>query len=184
MKRASLDRVTVHVHGELPVVVAAQKRALQSIGFSNIKSSVALPDLEGYSVNRAFDFVLLNIGPRINPRHALRLIRSETDAANPYALVIGCLPMPNRREIMHVIRMGVDGVISRPFQVEEFWKQLYALSAKPRAFVRTPEYFGPDRRRLHGVDYDGIERRKLSVPVKPSLTSRYSDELTDWQIDA
>ncbi len=184
MKRASLDRIIVHVHGEIPLIVSTHKRALQGMGFSDTKSSTNLSDLEGYAANRAFDMVLLNVGPKINPRHALTRVRSETDAANPYALVIGVLPMPNKREFLHLIRMGMDGVISRPFMAEEFWKQLRLLASRQRAFVRTPKYFGPDRRRLQGFEYEGEERRKLLIKPKPEVRRGYEDELTDWLIDS
>ncbi len=55
---------------------------------------------------------------------------------------------------------GVTEYLAKPMSVMNVASRLLAIIDKPRAFVRAPNYFGPDRRR-QTLSYDGEEKRRL-----------------------
>ncbi|SNS16139.1 MULTISPECIES: response regulator [unclassified Azospirillum] len=55
---------------------------------------------------------------------------------------------------------GVTEYLAKPMSVMNVASRLLAIIDKPRAFVRAPNYFGPDRRR-QTLPYDGEEKRRL-----------------------
>lgn len=54
---------------------------------------------------------------------------------------------------------GVTEFLAKPLSAAGLWSRLYAVIERPRPFVRTSVYFGPDRRRRAKPDYEGPERR-------------------------
>jgi CheY-like chemotaxis protein len=55
---------------------------------------------------------------------------------------------------------GVTEYLAKPMSVMNVASRLLAIIDKPRAFVRAPNYFGPDRRR-QTLPYDGEDKRHL-----------------------
>jgi two-component system, chemotaxis family, chemotaxis protein CheY len=53
---------------------------------------------------------------------------------------------------------GVSEFLTKPFNVEGLYRRLVSVIARPRAYVNSEGYFGPDRRRRQ-VPHEGPERR-------------------------
>lgn len=54
---------------------------------------------------------------------------------------------------------GVNEFLTKPVSVKSLVSRLTSIIEKPRAFVKSTSYFGPDRRRRN-VEYSGPDRRK------------------------
>lgn len=54
---------------------------------------------------------------------------------------------------------GVTEFLVKPFTADDLAKRLAYVINKPRDFIESNEYFGPDRRRRGVEDYKGPERR-------------------------
>lgn len=54
---------------------------------------------------------------------------------------------------------GVTEFLVKPFTASELARRIAYVIDAPRDFVETEQFFGPDRRRRRGVDYQGPERR-------------------------
>jgi hypothetical protein len=55
---------------------------------------------------------------------------------------------------------GVTEFLVKPFTVTGLLRRIEALIFQARPFVRSPTYFGPDRRRRADPNYRGVERRR------------------------
>lgn len=53
---------------------------------------------------------------------------------------------------------GVSEFLTKPFNVEGLYRRLVSVIARPRAYVNSEGYFGPDRRRRQ-VPFEGTDRR-------------------------
>jgi two-component system, chemotaxis family, chemotaxis protein CheY len=53
---------------------------------------------------------------------------------------------------------GVSEFLTKPFNVEGLYRRLVSVIARPRAYVNSEGYFGPDRRRRQ-VPFEGPDRR-------------------------
>jgi DNA-binding response OmpR family regulator len=55
---------------------------------------------------------------------------------------------------------GVTEFLAKPISAKGLYGRILNVVANPRPFIRTKNYFGPDRRRNANPNYSGPERRK------------------------
>ncbi|WND02506.1 response regulator [Temperatibacter marinus] len=94
----------------------------------------------------------------------LRWVRRHKDSPDrfvPFGMITGYTEPDRVREARE---MGVTEVLAKPFSVMQIGEKLINMIEKPRQFVHTPDYFGPDRR-----------RRKLEVKTERRILTDKSD---------
>ncbi len=89
-----------------------------------------------------------------------RLVRTSRDSPNPMVPIIMLTAYSERRRVMEARDAGVTEFCCKPVTAREIFAKLRAVVMKPRPFVRTKNFFGPDRRRFVDNDYDGEDRRQ------------------------
>ncbi|MBL4596131.1 MAG: response regulator [Robiginitomaculum sp.] len=90
----------------------------------------------------------------------VQLIRTADDSPNPYIQIIMVTAHGDRKTVMEAIRSGANEFMVKPVTPLDLYEKLRACVERPRQFVRTASYFGPDRRRRHDPVYRGPWRRK------------------------
>ncbi|VAX05015.1 hypothetical protein MNBD_ALPHA03-1908 [hydrothermal vent metagenome] len=97
----------------------------------------------------------------VNGMMLLRWIRRHKDSPDrfiPFMMLTG-YSEPKR---VHEARdMGVNEFMSKPFTVNALADKLFSVINKPRQYVHTASYFGPDRRRQQ-IEIEGPDRRVLN----------------------
>jgi DNA-binding response OmpR family regulator len=99
----------------------------------------------------------------------IRAIRSS--AVNPYAPIIFMMALTTQKRLIEAVNSGITEFLAKPFTARTLCERIEAIVEKPRQFVLTTDYRGPDRRRKHDVAYLGIERREPKQ-VKDSITAQ------------
>lgn len=94
-----------------------------------------------------------------------RMIRTASDSPNPFMPIIMLSAYTERSKVEGARDAGVTEFCAKPVTATELYRKVAAVINSPRSFVRTAEYFGPDRRRRR-ADFAGEERRE--VPAEPS----------------
>jgi len=64
--------------------------------------------------------------------------------------------------VHEALDVGVHEFLTKPVSPTKLYKTIQTLIEKPRAFVRSKEYFGPDRRRRADPNFKGPERRLVT----------------------
>ncbi len=90
----------------------------------------------------------------------IRLVRTADDSPNPYIPIIMLTAYSERSKVEAARDAGVTEFCCKPVTALELYKKVVAVVDHPRPFVRTGNYFGPDRRRKRRQEYTGKERRK------------------------
>jgi two-component system, chemotaxis family, chemotaxis protein CheY len=88
-----------------------------------------------------------------------RLVRNAADSPNPFIPIIMLTGYAERTLVMEARDAGVTEFIAKPLTAQALVDRLGAVVFRPRSFVRTSRYFGPDRRRRDDPSYDGPLRR-------------------------
>ncbi|MEQ1863308.1 MAG: response regulator [Micropepsaceae bacterium] len=91
----------------------------------------------------------------------LRWVRRHADSPNrfvPFIMVTGHSGLTSIAEARDT---GVTEFLAKPFSVAQLAQKIQTVIERPRQFVHSANYFGPDRRRRDGA-YDGLERRMLT----------------------
>ena len=96
----------------------------------------------------------------------VRRIRHDEASPDKYLPIIMLTAHSERARIVIARDAGVNEFIIKPLSPEILFKRLDEVIEHARSFIRTKNYFGPNRRRQKGP-YTGRERRKQTLdPVK------------------
>jgi len=158
-----------------------------SLGFESLRvllvddnwhmRSIAIALLEGFGITHIRDVESGSEGLRVaqlwpadvalvdfkmapmNGVQFTRIIRNSPDSRNPYLPIIMMTGHSAVVRVMEARDAGVTEFIAKPLSAKTLLNRLNAVIYTPRAFVRTPTYFGPDRRRRADPDHPGPWRR-------------------------
>jgi two-component system, chemotaxis family, chemotaxis protein CheY len=103
-----------------------------------------------------------------------QMIRQPGANANPYVPIIMLTGHSDKKRVMIARDAGVTEFLAKPISAKSLYVRILNVVVKPRPFVKTKTYFGPDRRRNVNPNYGGLERRKAA---KAALVRQ--DHLTD-----
>ena len=76
---------------------------------------------------------------------------------------------------------GVTEFLAKPISPKSLYTRVHSIVTRPREFVRTKSYFGPDRRR-HDLDFTGENRRQEDAELE-GLSNAEVSQLLDRQAD-
>ena len=98
----------------------------------------------------------------------LRRLRTNADSPAPNIPVIMLTSHSERVRVEAARDAGVNAFCAKPVVPVELWRKIVEVVDRPRDFVRTDTYYGPDRRRRDDPQYAGPERRQdRIVSTKP-----------------
>jgi DNA-binding response OmpR family regulator len=111
--------------------------------------------------------------PQLNGLQLLQWIRTDKDSPNrfmPFIMISGAADEKN----VHLARDGgANEFVAKPFTIGSIFSRIQAVIDRPRQFVATRNYFGPDRRRVRmEIPEDGPKERRR--PGEDHATIVYS----------
>ncbi len=89
-----------------------------------------------------------------------RLVRNAADSPNPFLPIIMLTGHAAKARVEEARDAGVTEFVVKPVTARAVLDRINAVILRPRPFVRTGEYFGPDRRRRQDPEFKGPWRRK------------------------
>ena len=89
----------------------------------------------------------------------VRLLRNSPDSPNQMAPVIMITGHSTFARVNEARDAGVSEFLAKPLTARGVVERLHQAVEHPRSFVRTDDYFGPDRRRRNDPAYKGPLRR-------------------------
>ncbi len=133
---------------------------LRAIGITQIFE--ASDGAEGLQMMRShpIDIVLTDLAMEpLDGIDFVRLLRNAADSPNqlaPVIMITGHFTMARIREARDA---GVNEFLAKPITARGVIERLHQIIDHSRPFVRTDDYFGPDRRRRNDPRYEGPWRR-------------------------
>ena len=103
-----------------------------------------------------------------------QMIRQPGANVNPYVPIIMLTGHSDKKRVMDARDAGITEFLTKPISPKSLYERIVNVIVRPRPFVKTKTYFGPDRRRNVNPNYTGVERRKI---VKSDLVRQ--DNLID-----
>lgn len=115
---------------------------------------------------REFDIVITDLSMQpLDGIDFVRLLRNSPDSPNPMMPVIMITGHSTVQRVAEARDAGVNEFLAKPLTARGVLERITKLIENPRPFVRTADYFGPDRRRRADPLYRGPWRRS-SDPQK------------------
>jgi CheY-like chemotaxis protein len=89
----------------------------------------------------------------------VRALRGSTDRARSMIPIIVLTAHSTEVMVARARDAGATEFVTKPFSVKSLVTRLEEVIFRPRPFIRTDSYYGPDRRRHKSETYVGPERR-------------------------
>lgn len=89
-----------------------------------------------------------------------RRIRNDPKTPNPFVPIILMSGFTERRRVFHARDSGITEFLAKPFTARDLYKRIHQIVERPRQFVRSEDFFGPDRRRRVDLAHRGPFRRE------------------------
>lgn len=114
--------------------------------------------------NHPIDLVMTDLAMQpLDGIDFVRLLRNSPDSTQPMTPVIMITGHSTMRRVAEARDVGVNEFLSKPVTAQGLLQRLSLIIDKPRPFIRTKTYFGPDRRRRVDPAYFGPRRRAADV---------------------
>jgi len=83
----------------------------------------------------------------INGIELAKKIRTNSNSPNPYVPYILMTGFSEKARVEQARDVGITEFLVKPFTVRDLYKRIELIIERPRQFVRSGNFFGPDRRR-------------------------------------
>lgn len=116
------------------------------------------------------DVVLTDWSPGFDGLSLLQRLRQDPSSSNPFVPVIVVTANTELRHIYRARDAGMTEFLAKPVSAALVYRRLCMVIERQRAFVKCPDFFGPDRRRRRKEHvYEGPERRSRDAEPDPDL---------------
>lgn len=172
MNNIDLSRVSVLVVEDSQFIRSLIVNCLRVLGVGSVKSvddgSQAIKFIQQVADDpmkagmMSIDMVISDweMSP-VNGMILLRWVRRHKDSPDRFIPFIMLTGYSEPKRVHDARAMGVNEFMSKPFTVHALADKIFSVINKPRQFVHTAAYFGPDRRR-QSVPMKGEDRRKFT----------------------
>jgi len=90
--------------------------------------------------------------------HKIRREKTSPNKMVPIVMMTGYSALPR---VAQARDTGATEFLVKPFSANDLARRIAYVINKPRDFIETADYFGPDRRRRVMADYKGPKRRAI-----------------------
>jgi len=161
-----LDRLSVLVVDDNQHMRSLVRTILESLGVSQIME--ARDGAHALEKMAQTQIDLMIVDWNMEPMDGLaltRYLRTAEDSPDQFVPVIMLSGHTERARVMEARDAGVTEFMAKPVSARSLYARIVSIIENPRPFVRTAEYFGPDRRRQM-LPFEGPDRRKAGDGAK------------------
>jgi two-component system chemotaxis response regulator CheY len=134
---------------------------LKAFGLREIQECKDGEDALRYLSANKPDFILTDLA--MAPMDGLQFTRAVREFPNRADCVVPIIMLTGyteRRRVEAARDAGVTEILAKPVTPANLFQRIEEIVLRPRAFVRTPHYCGPSRRRHNNPNFTGPWRRK------------------------
>ncbi len=161
MADLDLSDLSILIVDDYPPMRTILRIMLQALGIRDIGEAgdglAALDEMQGFHA----DIVIADY--RMIPMDGVELthrIRGGEVGVDPFTPVVMVSGHSDKRRICEARDAGVTEFLVKPISATLLYYRLRVVIENPRPFIRSPDFFGPDRRRRR-MAFEGPERRKI-----------------------
>ena len=145
---------------------------LAALGFQDIREADGAKEAYGSLTQYPPDFVIADWHMKpVDGLEFIRMVRLGADSPNPFLPIIMLTGHTELRRVIEARDAGANEVMAKPISARALYARILSIIEEPRPFVRTADYFGPDRRRRDVGPPPGVAERRSDAPGGPSDAS-------------
>jgi CheY-like chemotaxis protein len=163
--------ITVLVVESTKAMFDLTKSVLVTFGVNQVYSAYGFD--EGFETFCRVNPDLVIIDWLDDPKNGLELtkrIRTDDKSPNPFTPVVLMTGFSQKKRVLQARDSGITEMLVKPYTAKALYQKIEQLIEKPRHFVKSESYFGPDRRRGKEEEYRGPDRRTPDQPEPRPVT--------------
>lgn len=168
-----LSQVKILIVEDMQPMLALTTSILGVFGFKNVYGAKDVE--EGYKLFRQYRHDIVITDWLMEPMDGIdlvRMIRKNEDSPDPFVPIILMTGYSDQPRVEAARDMGVTEFLMKPYSARDMYARIVQIIERPRQFVDTGDFFGPDRRRRKNFTYTGDNRRGTADrnsdwPTKP-----------------
>ncbi len=135
-------------------------RLLRSFGFEDFCFANGGADALQLLQKRRVDLAVVDWHMEgLNGIEFSRHVRARKTSPDPYLPIILLTAFTELAQIKVAQDVGVNEILTKPVSPDALYGRLTSVVRKPRPYIETTKYFGPDRRRKETPEFKGPHRR-------------------------
>jgi len=157
----SLQGVSVVIVDDHTHVRSIWANILNGFGIRDVHKAKNVRDAIELMENTPIDIAVIDMvmNDDMPGQKLIHYIRQNDKSPNKFLPIIVCTADTRRSCVYQIINAGADEILAKPLVPTAIWQRLVSVINQRRKFVKTPDYFGPDRRRVNDPAYTGPDRR-------------------------
>ena len=158
----SIKNLNVLVIEQKTLVLKLLTDAFDEFGMPTVQSASDIESAWKYFLENPYDIILSDWGHGLDGLEILRKIRQSPDSPDPSIPIIFVSANTQQRQVCEARDMGTTEFLAKPPSSLLLYRRILSVLEQDRAFIRTAEYTGPDRRRQQ-IKFTHKDRRKSSA---------------------
>lgn len=112
----------------------------------------------------------------------VRMIRQDSEFPNPFLPVIMLSGYTEMGKVSQARDAGINEFLAKPVSATALYSRLIRIIEKPRPFVKTKSYIGPDRRRKQNDSVATLRRASDGASVQPRIMRGLVSQKAEGQL--
>ncbi|WP_298723117.1 response regulator [uncultured Ferrovibrio sp.] len=137
------------------------KEVLRPLGVTRIAECTNAQDAIAYLENNVVDIIFTewHMDGEMDGIGFVEWVRKNPASKNVFVPIIMVTAQSEEWKVKRARDAGITEFLVKPFSAKTMARRITVVIEYPRQFVRTDDFFGPDRRRHKVSNYTGPERR-------------------------
>ncbi|MAI62298.1 MAG: hypothetical protein CBB87_07465 [Micavibrio sp. TMED27] len=156
----NFDAISVLIVEDNEPMLSLLEGILQTFGITKIFK--ARNGEEGFEVVKRHNPDIIITDWMMRPVDGISLtrrVRNDPGSPNQFAPIILMTGFTEQRRVTQARDAGITEFLVKPFNARDLYRRISQIVERPRQFVRSEDFFGPDRRRKAKEGYKGPQRR-------------------------
>lgn len=175
MRSYDLRKIDILVLEKHQLIRSLLKQVFHEFGVMDVQLHSCPSTAFQAFVEKPVDLVIADWTPDLDGIGFLRRIRNHQQTPNPFVPVIMLTAYTELNRVCTARDAGMHEFLAKPVSAGTLYSRLCAVIERNRPFIRSLDFFGPDRRRSK-AQHRGPERRYK--------TANEAADLTDAQVEA
>lgn len=158
-----LTQVRLLIVEDMQPMLSLTTSLMTMFGFKNVHGAKSVD--EGFKLFCQYNHDIIITDWLMEPLDGLdliRLIRRDDNSPNKFVPILLMTGYSDQPRVESARDMGVTEFLMKPYSARDMYARIVQIIEKPRQFVDTGPFFGPDRRRRKNFAFYGSDRRGSS----------------------
>jgi two-component system, chemotaxis family, chemotaxis protein CheY len=177
-----LDRLKVLVVDDKPYMRTLLRELLKVLGVQEIYEAPNGAEALDVLTRKRCDLILSDLSMEgMDGLEFTQRVRGLDRRLNPTVPIIMISGYTERSRVEAARDAGVSEFLVKPVTLQNLTTHIAEVLERPRRFVQTPAYSGPDRRRKSRKNYNGPHRRQDDQDDQDDLNDLSIEPLHSWK---